>query len=180
MISIKEHGGWLASRSIMRSSFVTLFLLHNKLLQVANWLGSWTVFLSRVLTTSKHQCVDLRFVCVSGCFRCSVFWEYPMYPNMVSKRLWRVASDFDQDLEPVLPKLWNGFWFYILCAFLAYESCSIASVAPFPLGNSFRFIENCVSLFQKHPFRQIWMYNVTVTDFVLFIFRSLIFYQFYY
>ena len=82
MISIKEHGGSLASRSIMRSSFVTLFLLHNKLLQVSIWLGLWTVSLSRVLTMSKHWCVDLWSVCVSGFSWCSVFWEYPVYPNI--------------------------------------------------------------------------------------------------
>ena len=87
-----------------------------------------------------------------------------MYPNMVSELLWRAAFGFDQDLEPVLPKLWKGFWFWIFCAFLAYGSCSIASGAPFPLGNSFRFTKNRFRLFQKHPFRQIWRYNVTVTD----------------
>ena len=100
----------------------------------------------------------------SGCSRCSVFWEYPMYPNMVSDRLWRAAFGFDQDLEPVLSKLWKGLWFWILCAFEASRRYSIVSRASFSLENSLRFIENCFNLFQKHPFRQIWRYNVTVTD----------------
>ena len=126
----------------MRSSCVTFFLLHNKMLQVVIWLGPWTVSLSRGLTTSKNRCVDLWYICVSGCSWCSVFWEYPVYPNMVSERLWRATFVCDQDLEPVLPKLWKGFWFQIFCAFVAYGSYSIASRAPFPLRNSFRFIEN--------------------------------------
>ena len=82
MSLFKEHGRSLASWSIMRSSFVTFFLLHNKLLQVSIWLGPWIVSLLRVLTTSKHQCVDLWSICVSGYSRSSVFWEYPVYPNI--------------------------------------------------------------------------------------------------
>ena len=121
----------------------------------------------------------------SGWSRCSVFWEYPVYLNMVSENLWRAAFDFDQDLEPVLPKLLKGFWFYILCAFLSCGSYSIASGALFPLGNIFRFIENCFHLFQKHPFRKIWMYNVTVMDLfflnlsylISFIIRYFLFYS---
>ena len=35
----------------------------------------------------------------SGCSRCSVFWEYLVYPNMVSEHVWRVASG--------LIKVWN-------------------------------------------------------------------------
>ena len=88
---------------------------------------------------------------------------------MVSYLLWRVAFSFDQDLEPVLPKLWKGFWFWIFYAFVACGSCSIASRVPFPLGNSFHFTENHFRLLQKHPFRQIWRYNVTVTDLFFFL-----------
>ena len=106
----------------------------------------------------------------SGCLRCSVFWEYPVYLNMVSEHLWRAAFDFDQDLEPMLPKIWKGFWFWIFCAFVAYGSYSITSEASFPLGNSFRFIENHFLLIQKHPFWKIWRYNVTVTDLFNFFF----------
>ena len=73
----------------------------------------------------------------SGFSWCLVFWEYPVYPNMISKLLWRAAFDFDQYLEPVLPKLWKGFWFWIFCAFVACGSCSIASGALFPVGYSF-------------------------------------------
>ena len=69
----------------------------------------------------------------SGCWRCSVVWEYPMYSNMVSDLLWRAIFGFDQNLEPVLPKLWKGFWFWILYGFLAYGSYSIASKVSFPL-----------------------------------------------
>ena len=100
----------------------------------------------------------------SDCSRCLVFWEYPVYPNMVSERLWRAAFGFDQDLEPVLPKLWKGFYFWSFCKFVDYGSYSIVSKALFPLRNSFCFIENCFRLIQKHPFRKIWRYNVTVTD----------------
>ena len=42
------EGPWLVDR--LSEAHVTLFLLHNKLLQVAIWLGPWTVSLSRVLT----------------------------------------------------------------------------------------------------------------------------------
>ena len=123
---------------------------------------------------------------VWSCYwRCSVFWEYFVYQNMVSELLWRVTFGFDQDLEPVLPKLWKGFWFWIFCAFLAYKSCYIASGAPLLLGNNFHFLENRFCLIQKHPFQKIWRYNVTVTDlfiyflnlldFINFIIRSLLF-----
>ena len=108
----------------------------------------------------------------SGIWRCSVFWEYPVYPSMVSKLLWRATFGFNQDLELVLRKLWKGFWFYIFCAFVACGSYSIASGASFPLGNSFCFIENYFRLFQKHSFRQIWRYNVTVTNLFNFFLNS--------
>ena len=84
---------------------------------------------------------------------------------MELKRLWRAASGFDQDMEPVLPKIFKGFWFWSFCAFVASGSYSIAFGALFSLGNSFYFIKNHFRLIQKHPFRQIWRYNVTVTDF---------------
>ena len=86
----------------------------------------------------------------SGCSRFLVFWEYPMYPNMVSERLWRAASVRYQDLEPVLPKLWKGFRFWIFCTFVACGSCSIASGASFSLENSFCFIENYL-LWKMNP-----------------------------
>ena len=47
---------------------------------------------------------------------------------------------------------------------MACGSYSIAFGEPFPLGNIFRFTKNRFRLFQKHPFRPIWRYNVTVTD----------------
>ena len=100
----------------------------------------------------------------SSCSRCSVFWEYPMYLNMVLEPLLIASFGFDLDMESVLPKLWNGFWFWSFCAFVACGSYSIAFKVPFPLGNSFHFIENHFWLIEKHPFRQIWRYNVTVTD----------------
>ena len=99
-----------------------------------------------------------------GFWRCSVFWEYHVYPNIVLELLWRAAFGFDQDLEPVFPKLWKGFWFWSFCVFLDYGSYSIAFETPFPLGNSFCFTKNHFLLLQKHPFRQIWRYNVNVTD----------------
>ena len=45
------EGPWLVDR--LWEAHVTFSLLHNKLLQVAIWLGMWTVSLSRVLTTWK-------------------------------------------------------------------------------------------------------------------------------
>src|SRR5712692_7616938 len=72
-------------------------------------------------------------------------------------------QSFYEEPLSVLIKIWNrccrnffkGFWFWIFCTFVAYGSCSIASGAPFPFGNSFRFTENHFRLLQKHPFRQI-------------------------
>ena len=93
-----------------------------------------------------------------------------MYPNMVLERLWRAASGFDQDLESMLLKNWKGFWFYSFYAFLDYAIYGIAFGVLFPLWNSFHFIKNHFSLIQKHPFRQIWKYNVTVTDLFDFLF----------
>ena len=133
---------------------VTFFLLHNKLLQVAIWLGSLTVSLSKVLTTWQTLVYwSVIYLCEAfvlgvrsfGSTLCTLTWYQSFYE------------------EPLLLKLWKGFWFSIFCAFVAYESCSIASGVSFPLGNSFRFTENCFRFFQKHPFRQIWRYNVTVT-----------------
>ena len=54
----------MASWSIMRSSYVTFFLLHNKLLQVAIWMGPWNVSLSRVLTTWQTSvCWSVIYLC---------------------------------------------------------------------------------------------------------------------
>ena len=155
----------MANWSIMRSSYVTFFLLHNKLLQVAIWLEPWTASLKGFNHMTNIGVLVYDLFVWSGCSRCSVFWEYPVYPNMVSERLWRAAFGFDQDLEPVLPKLWKSLWFWIFYAFVSCGSCSITFGASFPLRNSFCFIKKCFRLFQKHPFRQIWRYNVTVTDF---------------
>ena len=65
----------------MRSLYVTFFLLHNKLLQVAIWLAPWTV--------SK------RLLKVFGLLGVPCVPEHGI----------RAAFGFDQDLEPVLPKL---------------------------------------------------------------------------
>ena len=147
------EGHWLVDR--LWEANVTFFLLHNKLLKVAILLGLWTVSLSRVLTTWQTSLWICDLFVWSGFSRCSVFWEYLVCPNMVSEILWRATFGFDLDLEPVLPKLWKGFWFYTFYAFVDYGSCSIASKVPFLFGNSFRFTKNHFRLFQKHPFRQI-------------------------
>ena len=65
----KENRGSLASRSIMRSSYVTFFLLHNKLLWVAIWLGPWTVSLLRILTMWQTS------VCWSVIYFCEAVTE---------------------------------------------------------------------------------------------------------
>ena len=114
----------------------------------------------------------------SGRWRCSVFWEYLVYLNMVSELLWRVCFDFDQDMEPVLLKIWKGFWFYIFYTFVAYGRCSIAFGASFSLGNSFRFIENYLCFLQICRFHQIWRYNVIVMVFLLNFFKYIIFISF--
>ena len=157
------EGHWLVDW--LWESHVTFFLLHNKLLQVAIWLGPWTISLLRVLTT----------------WQTSVCWFVIYLCEVVSLGVWSFGStlctltwyqNFYEESLSVLIKIWNrccrkfervsGFW--IFCVFVAYGSCSIASRALFPFGNSFCFTENHFCLIQKHPFRQIWRYNVTVMD----------------
>ena len=56
------EGPWLVDW--LWEAHVTFFLLHNKLLQVAIWLGPWIVSLSRVLTTWQTSvCWSVIYLC---------------------------------------------------------------------------------------------------------------------
>ena len=56
------EGPWLVDR--LWEAHVTFFLLHNKLLQVAIWLGPWIVSLLRVLTTWQTLvCWSVIYLC---------------------------------------------------------------------------------------------------------------------
>ena len=98
----------MASCSIMRSSYVTFFLLHNKLLQVAIWLGPWTVFLSRVLTTwQTSMCWFVIYLYESfaqgvrsfGINLCTRTWYQSFYeePLLVLIKIWnRCCRNFER------------------------------------------------------------------------------------
>ena len=84
----------------MRSSCVTFFLLHNKLLQVAIWLGPWTVSLSRVLTTWQTS------VCWSMIYLCEVVAEgVRSFGSTLCTQTW-YQSVYEEPLS-VLIKIWN-------------------------------------------------------------------------
>ena len=90
----------MASWSIMRSSFVTFFLLHNKLIQVVIWLGPWTVSLSRVLTTWQTS------VCWSVIYLCEVVsLSVQSFGSTLCTRTW-YQSVYEEPLS-VLIKIWN-------------------------------------------------------------------------
>ena len=148
----------------MRSSCNFLYL-HNKLLQVAIWLGPWIVSLLRVLTMWQT------LVCWSVLYLCeAVSQGVQSFGSTLCTRTW-YQSVYEESLL-VLIKIWNrccwnfervsGSWFSV-----HFWTMEVVPLCPsFLLGNSFRFTENYFRLFQKHQFRQIWRYNVTMTDLV--------------
>ena len=98
----------MASWLIMRSSYVTFFFLHNKLLQVAIWLGPWTVSLSRVLTTWQTL-VYWSVICLCevvvlgvrslGSTLCTLTWYQSFYeePLSVLIKIWnRCCRNFER------------------------------------------------------------------------------------
>ena len=90
----------MASWSITRSSYVTFFLLHNKLLQVAIWLGLWIISLSRVLTTWQT------LVCWSVIYLCEAVSEgVQSFGSTLYTRTW--YQSFYEEPHSVLIKIWN-------------------------------------------------------------------------
>ena len=56
------EGPWLVDQ--LWEAHVTFFLLHNKLLQVAIWLGPWTISILRILTTWQTSvCWSMIYLC---------------------------------------------------------------------------------------------------------------------
>ena len=93
----------MAIWSIMRSSYVNLFILHNKLFQVAIWLGPWTISLSKVLTMWQTS------VCWSMIYLCEVVSQgVQSFGSTVCTRTW--YPSFYEELLLVLIKIWNRCW----------------------------------------------------------------------
>ena len=92
------EGPWLVDR--LWEAHVTFFLLHNKLLQVAIWLGPWTISLSRFLTTWQT------LVCWSVIYLCEAdFQGVRSFGSTLCTRTW-YQSFYEESLS-VLIKIWN-------------------------------------------------------------------------
>ena len=85
------EGPWLDDR--FWEAHVTFFILHNKLLQLAIWLGPWTVSLSRVLTTWQTSvCWSMIYLCEAvskgvqsfGSTLCTRTWYQSIYEEPLS------------------------------------------------------------------------------------------------
>ena len=96
------EGPWLVDW--FWEAHVTFFLLHNKLLQVAIWLGMWTVSLSRVLTTWQT------LVCWYVIYLCEVISQGVWYFGSTLCTWTWYQSIYEEPLL-VLIKIWNWcFW----------------------------------------------------------------------
>ena len=92
------EGPWLVDR--LWEAHVTFFLLHNKFLQVAIWLGMWTVFFLKVLTTWQTS------LCWSVIYLCEVVAEGVWYfGSILCTRTW-YQSFYEEPLS-ILIKIWN-------------------------------------------------------------------------
>ena len=85
------EGPWLADQ--LWEAHVTFFLLHNKLLQVAIWLGLWIVSFSRVLTMWQTPvCWSMIYLCEVvaqgvrsfGSTLCTQTWYQSVYEESLS------------------------------------------------------------------------------------------------
>ena len=109
------------------------------------------------------MCWSVIYLCEAVAQGVRYFW------STLCTRTW-YQSFYEESLS-VLIKIWNrvaetfkGFLVLdFLCIFGLWElfHCVQSAIS---IVNRFCFTENRFCFLQKHPFRQIWRYNVTVTD----------------
>ena len=159
---------------------VTFFILHNKLLQVAIWLGPWIVSLSRVLTTWKT------LVYWSVIYLCEVVAEgvRSFGSTMCS---WTWYQSFYEELLSVLIKIWNRCCWNFERVSGSRFFVHLWPVGAIPLHLENRFHLEIVFVSSKTIF--VCSINTSFAksegimlqwQICFIFFKSLIFYQFYY
>ena len=139
----------MASWSIMRSS-CNFLSFHKKLLQVAIWLGPWTISLSRVLTTWQTS------VCWSVIYLCEAVAEgVRSFGSTLCTQAW--YQSFYEEPPSVLIKIWNRCCrnFKRVSGFLV--SMHLWDMGDIPLHPECRF--HCEIVFVSSETISVWSRN---------------------